>query len=279
MQLQPVYGDRPVLVVDLPAPPGVHPAVAQRRRLQGLLAGFDDAAWQHASRCEGWTNQDVITHLTSTNQFWAFSIAAGQGGQPTEFLATFDPVSSPAQLVEDAGPVAPADTLAAFEASNEALLELVESLSEDDLQRTAESPAGHVPIEHVLDHALWDSWVHERDVLLPLGEAPVESADEVRTALRYAAALGPGFGIMFGVDPVGPTVVEADDLGERFVVAVEDGQVRLHDGPAPDGAAAITGDAVELVELLSFRDTGTAAPPAVAALVAGLGQVFDQTVV
>ena len=169
VQLQPVYGERPLLVVDLPPTVGTHPAVAQRRRLQEVLEGFDDADWQHASRCDGWTVQDVITHLTSTNQFWAFSIAAGQGGEPTEFLATFDPVTSPAQMVEDAGPVAPSDTLAAFSASNEALLDLVEGLNEDDLQLTAESPAGHVPIEHVLDHALWDSWIHERDVLLPLG--------------------------------------------------------------------------------------------------------------
>ena len=181
-------------------------------------------------------------------------------------------------MVEDAGPVEPGDTLAAFSASNEALLDLVESLGEDDLRLTAESPAGHVPIEHVLDHALWDSWVHERDVLLPLGQAPAESPDEVRTSLRYAAALGPGFGVMYGAAPVDPTVVEATDIGERFVVTVEDGQVRLHRGAAPEGAGEITGAGAELVELLSFRNTSGAVPPAVAALLEGLGQVFDQTV-
>ena len=84
--LTPRYGDHPVVSVELPmADP--HPLVGQRRRLESLLRELSDEQWQHPSRCEGWTVQDVITHLNSTNAFWGFSIAQGLAGEPTRFLA------------------------------------------------------------------------------------------------------------------------------------------------------------------------------------------------
>ena len=37
----------------------------------------------------------------------------------------------------------------------------------------------------VLHHALWDAWIHERDVLLPLGVSPTEEPDEVAALLDW----------------------------------------------------------------------------------------------
>jgi uncharacterized protein (TIGR03083 family) len=278
VELGPVYGDRPLVVIDLPPTGPVHPVVAQRRRFQASLADLDDADWQHPSRCDGWTVQDVITHLIGVNQFWALSVGAGLAGDPTRFLATFDPVETPARMVADARGAPPAETLAAFTESNEAFLVLVEGLGDEEMAMFAEAPPGHVAIRQLADHAVWDSWVHERDVFLPLGRTPVEEHDEVVTSLRYVAALAPGLGLMYGVVDDGDTSVEATDLGERFVVTVADEQVRVHGGPVGDGATVVEGDGVELLELLSVRDTGNPAPPAVASIMAGLAKVFEQAV-
>jgi uncharacterized protein (TIGR03083 family) len=276
MQLQPVYGDRPLLVVDLPPTGPVHPVVAQRRRLADELADLDEAAWRHASRCEGWTAQDVITHLTSTNQFWAFSIQAGLNGAPTEFLATFDPVASPAQLVADAGDVPVEQTLASYVETSEAFVSLVESLSEDDLDVLAESPPGHLPIARVCDHAVWDAWVHERDIFLPLERPTPVEADEVLAGLRYAATLGLAFGVGQGGSAQGAVAVEATGPDDSFVVSAEDDHVRVHAGPAGPEARVLRGDAVTLLEQLSLRDTGTPVPPEVTWMTEGLVEVFDQ---
>ena len=275
MQLQPVYGDQPLLVVDLPPTGAVHPVVAQRRRLADELAELDEAAWHHPSRCEGWSAQDVITHLISTNQFWAFSIQAGLNGEPTRFLATFDPVASPAQLVADAGDVPVEQTLAQFVETSEALVSLVEGLSEDEMAVLAESPPGHVPIARVCDHAVWDAWVHERDVLLPLERPTPVEADEVRASLRYAAMLGLGFGVAVGEPDEGSVAVASTGPDDAFVVTVEPTRVRLHAGPADPGARELRGDAVVLLEQLSLRDTGQPVDPAVTWMNAGLGVVFD----
>lgn len=47
--------------------------------------------------------------------------------------------------------------------------DLLGSLEAVDWEALAEAPPGHITVSAVTHHALWDSWIHERDVLLPLG--------------------------------------------------------------------------------------------------------------
>lgn len=276
MRLEPRYGDRPAVVIDLPAPDGLHPVVAQRRRLQAHLEAMTDEEWRQPSRCAGWSAQDVITHLTSTNQFWDISVQQGVAGSPTSFLAGFDPVASPAELVEQRGQVSPAESLEGFATSNASLLATVEGLDDGHHALTAEAPPGHLAIRHVLDHALWDAWVHERDILLPQGAVPVIDAREVLVSLRYAAALGRAVSLAADLGP-GSAEVLVTDPDERLVVDVDDDQVRVHGGDAPADAHRVEGPAVELLEMLSRRDVGRPPPPTVEWLSAGLALVFDES--
>lgn len=277
MLLTPLY-DRPsFLQVDLPLADPAVPLLRQRRRLASLLGGLDDEQWAAASRCEGWTVQDVVAHLVSTNQFWAFSIGAGLAGEPTRFLATFDPVTSPPELVEAARSQSPADVLDQFVATNEAIGKIVVELDDDGWSTLGEAPPGHVPLHAVALHALWDSWIHERDIVLPLGLTPVEEPDEIAGCLRYSAALSPAFAVAGGTTRHGAIAVEVTDPDIDFVVDVGESVV-VRAGVAPVGALRLTGPAVELVEALSFRGP---LPCPVADdhqwLLDGLAQVFDRT--
>ena len=278
MKLSPVYGDAPVLRLDGVVHDVATPLLRQRDRLGALAAGFDDGQWAAPTRCEGWSVQDVIAHLTSTNQFWAGSIQAGAGGEPTRFLTDFDPVATPAQLVDGARSWTPAETLQRFLRSNGHLRATVEALDEPAWSLPAEAPPGHLAIRLVALHALWDSWVHERDIALPIGLEPVVEPDEVSAALVYAAALSPAFAAANGVAQTGALEVTATDPDTRFVVEVA-GTVTVHEGAAPAGAVVLRGPAVDLVEGLSLR-----APFAPVVdddkrwLLGGLAQVFDQAV-
>jgi uncharacterized protein (TIGR03083 family) len=198
MRLTPRYGADPIITLDGSASEIRGPMVRQRRRLAAVLASFTDEQWAHPSRCEGWSNRDVVVHLDSTNRFWAYSIAAGRRGEPTRLLATFDPVVSPAQLVAASHDVPPGEVLDQFTASTESLVDLVASLDDHEWSVLAEAPPGHLSVSAVCHHALWDAWVHERDILLPLGVAPEEEADEITACLRYVAALAPAFAISRG---------------------------------------------------------------------------------
>ena len=276
MLLKPRYDGPPVIAIE-PRVPGPHPVVQQRQRVVELLADLSDDEWSQPSRCAGWTVQDVITHLNSTNSFWAFSIAQALAGEPTRFLASFDPVASPAELVDSTQGTPPAATLDAFRASAEAMALAVEELDDAGWSTLGEAPPGHVPLALVADHALWDSWVHERDVVLPLGRTPVEDDREVLTCLRYAAALGQAFEIGQGGGRGGTAVLEVTDPAARIVVSAEGDQVRVHDGPAPDGAPVGRLAAVPLLEMLSRRDAGQPEPEVVGWLAAGLATVFDES--
>jgi len=275
MMLTPRYGDSPPISIEVRTP-GPHPVVRQRQRLVATLRDLPEDAWQRPSRCEGWTVQDVATHLVSTNGFWALSIQAGLGGEPTRFLATFDPVATPAQLVDREAGTAVADTLEQLAASTDGLAAVIDGLTDADWDALAESPPGHVPIRVLADHALWDCWVHERDILLPLGLPATVEDDEVLTCLRYGAGLGRALEVCSGTAAPGAVALEVHEPDARIVVEVKDDVVRVHDRLAVPPSSVARGEAVEILEMLSMRDVGAPAPPVVRELTAGLATVFDQ---
>lgn len=276
MQISPRYGTEPLIRLDGFSPGAVtEAAVRQRRRLAAKLGSLSAEQWTHPSRCDGWTVRDVVVHLDSTNAFWEYSIRAGLRGEPTEFLATFDPAASPAELVAAAGDL-PADVvLDRFAASTEALVRTLASMADLQWSLLAEAPPGHVTVDTLAHHALWDAWVHERDVMLPLGESPPEEPDEVAACLRYVAALAPAFSIGRGETGRATLAITATDPEARFVVEA-DGHVVVRPGTAPDAAIRLVGEAVGLVEALSLRRPLDASVPEGAAwLVEGLASAFE----
>ena len=249
--------------------------VRQRTRLGDALRSFTDEQWRTPSRCAGWSNQDVIAHLIGTNRFWTASIRAGIDGAPSRDLVGFDPAATPPQMVEPMRSMTPSEVLEQLLASNDALFAALASLDDAGWSMLAESPPGHVPIRLLAAHALWDAWVHERDVLLPLGIAPVEEPDEVRSCLRYAAALGPVLALSLHPGQRGALAIDVVDTGECIVIEVSDG-VTVHGGPQPAGAVCLSGRAVDLVEAFSIRaPLGQTVSDEDAWLLDSLAMVFD----
>lgn len=274
IQLTPRYGADPVITLDGEPADIVAPAIRQRRRLAEAVAAFTDEQWAQPSRCEGWSARDVIVHLDSTNTFWSFSIAQGLAGAPTEFLATFDPVASPAELVADAADRSTTDVVDRFVASTEALADLLGSLDGTQWSALAEAPPGHLTVSAVTHHALWDAWVHERDILLPMDIEPPVEADEVTACLRYAAALGPALALNRGAPERGVLGVASAAPDLEIVVEIGD-QVAVR-AAAATGDLVLRGDAVALLEALSTRRALDQPVPAASAwMLAGLAETFD----
>jgi uncharacterized protein (TIGR03083 family) len=275
MQLTPRYGNDPLIVMDGPPSAVYEPTARQRRRLLAAVSAFTDEQWAHPSRCQGWTNRDVIAHLDTVDTFWKFSIDAGLSGEPTQFLATFDPVASPAQFVDSTRDLPAEQILEKFAASSETFLDRLASLDDDGWRALAEAPPGHQSVTAVAHHALWDAWIHERDILLPLGTTPEQHADEIEASLKYVAALSPAFVLNSGGSERGTLVVEGSDPDIALTVEVGD-SVLVRDGSAADPDLRLTGESIELLEALSIRrPLDQPVPPEATWLVSGLAEVFD----
>jgi uncharacterized protein (TIGR03083 family) len=278
MQLAPHYDFAIIVSVDGSPSDQSAPLVRQRRRLEDLLRGLSDEQWNAPSRCGSWTVKDVVVHLAGVNRFWQVSAAAGIAGAPTRLLGGFDPATTPSMMVDSLGALTSAAALDMFVSSNDALLATVADLDDNGWVALAESPAGHVSLRLVMQHALWDSWVHERDIMLPLGLAPVVEPDEVRSCLQYAAALSAAISIGLGQPITGLFAVLAANPPVTFVVEVTNlvAISELADGVVPPAAWCLQGDAVQLAEALSIREAlAASAPHEWRALLGGLVTAFD----
>ncbi len=278
VELNPRYGDDPIIrIIGFDDDP-LALMIQQRARLAETLATLDDEQWATASRCDGWTAQDVVTHLVSTNGFWAASIALGLAGKPSRFLAGFDPVASPAQMVAAAGVVPPAETLASFVASNAALAEAAARVGDQTWTTVAETPAGHLAMGCVALHALWDALLHERDILLPLGVPVVEEPAEIGAALTYAAALGPAYAASLGSGRIGAIEIRTTSPDVHLGVELLADSVVVRSDESAAGAVVLEGDSLETLEALSCRaPLSSTIAPRDRWLFEGLAIAFDQT--
>jgi uncharacterized protein (TIGR03083 family) len=235
--------------------------VRQRRRLEATFGSLSDDDWRAPTRCENWTVQDVATHLDSVNGFFHSSIAAGLAGTPTRVLEGFDPKATPAAMVDAVPAKAPAQTVAELLESDDALCKLVSGLDDRQWSTIAEGPPGLVPIRLLVHHALWDSWIHERDVGLPLGLAVAEKPDEILACLRYVAGFGPAVALTLGKAKPAVLVLETTDPDGCVIVEVTD-RVAVHDQPPADATVVLRDSAVNLLEALSVRGPLTGSVPA-----------------
>jgi uncharacterized protein (TIGR03083 family) len=278
VKIAPRYDTPPLISIDGPWDDQLEPVSRQRRRLESFLAGLSEAEWARPSRCDGWTVQDVVAHIVGVNAFWRASVLAGLAGTPTRILTGFDPVATPALMVDSMRALTPTEVLDQFAQSNDAFLGPLGSLDEPGWSMPAEAPPGHIPVRLLAQHALWDCWIHERDIALALGSVPAVERDEVLSCLRYAAALSPGFSIMNGDALTGVFAVDAKDPDISFVLEVGE-SVAVRAGAAPGDALCLSGNAVELVEALSIRGPlPTTAPAEWRRLLGGLATAFDSAV-
>ncbi len=274
VRIGPRYGSNPLIVLDGDPAAVVAPLLGQRRRLAAALAGFDEAAWSAQSRCAAWNNRDVVVHLTITNRFWAHSIAQARLGRPTRMLTDFDPVADPANLVRATPRASVADTLAWYRSTTEALGDCLVDLRPQEWALPAESPLGHVPISVLAHHALWDGWVHERDIAAGVGSDCPTVDDEVRHALRFVAAFAPALDLVHGASGASHrAAIVTSEPDVAFTVEVDD-RVRVTDGVALGVPVAVRGRTTDILEGLSVR-TALPIDPGYRWLTHGLRRTFE----
>ena len=196
-----------------------------RRRFADAVASLDDDALGHATRCSEWSVADVLRHGCDTDEWFNAGAAAA-------FLdPDFDAVTTPNELVVAQRAMPDAQARDRFVASSYEKASDLDASGNDRWSDPGVSPVqplfervgvtiGDVPWWLGTLHHFLDSFVHERDVLIPLGIEPPQNAEETVPVLTYilavsgVAAFGPidatigGIRVFCGEGPVVATPAE-----------------------------------------------------------------------
>ena len=153
----------------------------QRQRFVTVLRGFGPDDWAAPTRCADWSAHDVIRHLCDCN-----AVAAGTDNHALDLTAGFDPRITPRGWPAVSADQSPGASFSRFLATTDELLALLRGRLAQGLRFDVWLPYGPVDWTVLVLHAFWDSWLHERDVLLARGREHPTDGD----ATLYAAAYG-----------------------------------------------------------------------------------------
>ncbi len=249
--LDPEYEPMSV-TIDRALAPNLVPWHAHRARFESTLRCFSKDDWLAPTRCAAWNVREVISHLTVVDGFWAMTFANGRDGQePTTFLRGFNPSSSTDDLVAATLSLSTDELLERFSSGGAALAAVLDPLTDEQWRNRMESPLGHLPLLCSAGHMFWDSWLHERDILEPMGATLPETTDELLSATWFTFCFaGLQGGTLDDPKPVGDgpdapidTTVTFDDLPGvamrvRVDTAIEISRVdRTTDAPSVGSAA------------------------------------------
>jgi uncharacterized protein (TIGR03083 family) len=155
-----------------------------RRRFASEVAALDAGELTAQSRCSKWSVADVLRHCIDVDdwmqRFWT--------GQAPPFTS-FDPNTTPHEFVLAARAIPDADVRDRYVASSEHMASDVGDSGAERWGLPSVSPIGRVPWWLSALHVFYDSWLHERDALLPIGADVPVAPDESEAVLTYSLGL------------------------------------------------------------------------------------------
>ena len=186
----------------------------QRQRFVTVLRGFGPDDWAAPTRCAGWSAHDVVRHLCDGN---AIGIAAGPDGRTLDITAGFDPRITPCRWLAASASEPPDATLGRFVATTAEALGIGRYRLAQGVRLNGRLPYGPMDWTVLVLHHFWDSWIHERDVLLARGAEHPTDDDATAYATAYGVFIAAAVASMFA-DPVQEKLTLGGDGGGIFEV-------------------------------------------------------------
>jgi uncharacterized protein (TIGR03083 family) len=155
---------------------------AQRQRFISILAGFGPADWAAPTRCAEWSAHQVVRHLCDVN---GRVTAAAPDSEPPDAGAPFDARVTPREWLTATDGETPDATLARFKSTSLDMLEAGRAWLAEGRSFDVRLPYGSADWTVQVLHVFWDSWIHERDVLLARGAGHPSSDDATAYAIAY----------------------------------------------------------------------------------------------
>lgn len=216
------------------------------RRLIVTWQNFASAQWQHQSRNAEWTVHHTVRHVADG----AERVAAAVNGHPVRGGGAFDPRTTPSEWLAASEDESPSATIERFAAASTSLRTgVADRLESGDMthDRTVYGTA-HWTVN--VAHVLWDSWLHERDVLLPLGQPAPCSEEEERLVGLYGLLIALVPSMTFGHSI--SSTVRLTGVGQR-TIEVSCHENSLVSSEVPVTAGAICGAMPAAIDALAGR--------------------------
>jgi uncharacterized protein (TIGR03083 family) len=153
----------------------------QRRQFVEVLRQFGPDDWAAPTRCRDWSAHDVVRHMCDGTAY-----IPSTSDHTFDLTAGFDPRVTPREWLSASADEEPAETLARLAAQTEEKIALAQGWMRAGRRFDAWLPFGLADWRMMTLHLFWDSWIHERDVLLARA-AEHPTSDE---ATGYATAYG-----------------------------------------------------------------------------------------
>jgi uncharacterized protein (TIGR03083 family) len=207
------------------------PAVEQLARckasLDDLFDGLDHDQWATPSLCPGWTVRDVLVHLGAIEHMLA--------GEPPGSMAEALPFHKVGEWMHEVAGTSDADVLARYRDVMATRRDELEAMTDADFDRPCMTPVGPATYGRFMDVRVFDFWVHEQDIRVPLGLPGHETGSAAETAIHeIEMSLGYIIGRKVGLpDGTGITIDLTGPIDRMFHVVVEGraGQVASLDTP------------------------------------------------
>ncbi len=215
--------------------------VEQRRRFVTVLEGFAPDDWAGPTRCAEWSAHEVVRHLCDANE-----IAAGTQDRTLDVTAGFDPRITPRGWLMASAHESPDATLGRFVATTEELCAVARARLAEGRNFGVSLPYGPMDWTVLVLHAFWDSWIHERDVLLARGTEHATDDDATAYATAYGVFIAATVAPMFGEQVQEKLNLGGDgggvfDLDGRAAIVLTVNRVTTAGPPAADVADALAG--------------------------------------
>ena len=220
---------------------------AHQERTLDLWCSLTRQEWARPSRNGNWTNHDTARHVADGAELL---VARLSGEEPPRTGDGFDPNTTPDLWLAASADETPQGTIERYAAAVPICSQLVAHKMDAGDPSTAWVPYGEAHWTALAVHVLWDSWLHERDVALPLGQAPESTPGEQRIAALYGLFMSMVPMIRMGL-PAEATVQFTGPVTTTVTATHDDG--RLESAEVEEVPTSHTNDLVTLVDSLSGR--------------------------
>jgi uncharacterized protein (TIGR03083 family) len=211
----------------------------QRRKFIEVLRQFDSDEWAAPTRCREWSAHDVVRHMCDVTAY-----LPSAGDHTFDLAAGFDPRITPRKWLSASADEEPAGTVARLASRTEEMLAVTRGWLRAGRQFDVWLPFGLVDWRVLMLHLFWDSWIHERDVLLARAAEHPTSGAATGYATAYGLFIAAAVAAMFG-EQVCHTLELSGPGGGTYDVNSESGlTLSVTRGSVPGPPAAQVADAL-----------------------------------